>query len=142
LVLANLVSTWYLVGLIWTIQIVHYNLFDRVGSEGFARYEADHTRLITPIVGPPMLLELGTAAALVFFPPQGTVRWMWMVGLIAVVLIWMSTAFIQIPCHNRLATGFDSEAYRWLVGSNWIRTVLWTVRGVGIAYLTAKLFKL
>lgn len=62
--LLNLVSTWYLVGLIWMVQAVHYKMFDRVGTGEFVQYEEDHNRLITPIVAVPMLPELATAGAL------------------------------------------------------------------------------
>ena len=61
LFVVNLLATWYMVGLTWMVQIVHYNLFDRVGREQFVRYEADHGRLITPIVAVPMLVEIVTA---------------------------------------------------------------------------------
>ena len=71
LFLVNLAATWYMVGLIWMVQIVHYRLFDRVGRDQFVRYEADHGRLITPVVGIPMLVEIATSAALVFVPFAG-----------------------------------------------------------------------
>ncbi|MEM6469796.1 MAG: hypothetical protein AAF802_09615 [Planctomycetota bacterium] len=139
--LINLVSTWYLVGLIWMVQIVHYNLFDRVGSEGFVRYETDHSALITPIVGPPMLIELGTAFLLVVACPAGVSRPAMIAGLVAVIAIWLSTAFIQVPCHARLSEGFSERDYELLVGTNWIRTVLWTVRGILMTYFAAQLIK-
>ena len=137
---ANLLATWYLVGLIWTIQLVHYNLFDRVGSDGFKQYESDHSRLITPIVGPPMLVELATACLRVFMSPAGFPRSAAIAGLVMVLLIWASTALIQVPCHSRLMDGFDQETYRRLVQSNWIRTVLWTSRGALMGYYLVKLF--
>lgn len=137
--LVNTLATWYLVGLIWMVQIVHYNLFDRVGQDGFATYENDHSRLITPIVGPPMLVELVTAALLVILSPAGFPRWAALAGLTMVILIWLSTAFIQVPCHNRLTSGFDLDTYRRLVHSNWIRTVLWTARGLLMGFFLWKL---
>jgi hypothetical protein len=136
---ANLLATWYMVGLIWTIQLVHYNLFDRVGADGFQQYEADHGRLITPIVGPPMLVELATAGLLVVMSPSGFPRSAAIAGLVMVLLIWASTALLQIPCHSRLMEGFDQETYLRLVRSNWIRTVLWTARGVLMGYYLVKL---
>ena len=51
IVLANASATWFLAGLIWTIQIVHYPLFDRVGRAGFVSYETAHAQLITMVVG-------------------------------------------------------------------------------------------
>ncbi|KAA1258715.1 hypothetical protein LF1_12380 [Rubripirellula obstinata] len=128
--LVNLLATWYMVGLIWMVQIVHYNLMDRVGPEQFVRYETDHGRLITPIVAIPMLVEILSAAGLVLLSPAGFPRWAAWIGLALVVAIWMSTAFLQIPYHNQLLKGFSDAAYRGLVGTNWIRTILWTVRGL------------
>ena len=44
------------------------------------------------------------------------------------VALWASTAFLQVPQHTVLARGFQARAHRRLVGTNWIRTVLWTAR--------------
>ncbi len=138
--LVNLVATWYMVGLIWMVQVVHYNLFDRVGEAEFVKYETDHSKLITPIVGPPMLIEIATAGMLLVFAPPGIPRWALVTAFIAVVAIWLSTALIQVPCHNRLThNGFTQADYRLLVGSNWIRTVLWTARGLVLVYFAGKL---
>lgn len=129
--LLNLASTLYLVGLIWTVQAVHYKLFDRVGADAFVRYETDHNRLITPIVGPIMLVELATSVLLVIgYSPAWLPRWVAVGGLIAVGMIWASTVFLQVPCHSRLLAGFDQATYQRLVNTNWIRTLLWSGRGV------------
>ena len=132
--IVNLIATWYMVGLIWMVQIVHYNMFDRVGVEQFQQYEADHNRLITPIVGVPMLFELATAVLLLVSAPDSFPRWAAIVGLVLIALIWLSTVLLQIPCHNQLLNGFDESTYRRLGSSNWSRTVLWTSRGVLMAY--------
>ena len=135
----NLLATWYMVGLIWMVQVVHYNLFDRVGAEQFARYEADHSRLITPIVGVPMLVEIVTACWLLAAGPSGFPRWAAWAGLAMLVGIWLSTAFLQVPAHNRLMQGFDADAYRQLVSTNWIRTILWSARGALLGFFAIKL---
>ena len=133
----NLIATWYMVGLIWMVQIVHYNLFDRVGVDHFQQYEVDHSRLITPIVAVPMLLELATSVGLLFAAPERFPPWAAMTGLVLIGLIWLSTAILQIPCHAQLARGFDDATYRRLVRTNWLRTVLWTGRGGLMAFYTA-----
>ncbi len=134
LFVVNLIATWYMVGLIWMVQIVHYNMFDRVGHEQFQQYEADHNRLITPIVGVPMLFELATAVLLLIAAPDSFPRWAAIVGLVLIGLIWLSTVVLQIPCHAQLLSGFDEVTYHRLVKSNWIRTGLWTIRGGLLAY--------
>ena len=101
ILLLNLISTWYMVGLIWMVQVVHYKLFNRVGTEQFARYEAEHNRLITPIVGVPMLVEIATSVALLITAPSEFPTWAAWLGFAMVMAIWISTALIQVPCHRR-----------------------------------------
>jgi hypothetical protein len=119
-----------MVGVIWIVQIVHYPLFDRVGVETFSRYARDHVTLITPVVLPLMAIEALTAVLLTLYPPPGMQRsWAW-AGLILVAVLWLSTVFVQAPQHSRLSSGFNADTYQFLVVSNWIRTLVWTLRGL------------
>jgi hypothetical protein len=120
-------ATWALVGLIWTIQLVHYPLFAQVGKEVFLEYHRAHTKRITWIVAPLMGIEIGTAAWLVW---MGVREPGFLFSLVPLWFNWVSTALVQIPLHNRLAEGFDVDVHQRLVGTNWWRTVAWSVRGV------------
>jgi hypothetical protein len=51
------------------------------------------------------------------------------VGAALIAVVWLSTAFVQVPYHRRLEQGFDAAAARALATSNWIRTFAWTARG-------------
>ncbi len=136
LAVTHLFATLFMVGVIWIIQCVHYQLLDRVGDASFVRYEAEHGRLISPIVGPMMVIELITGFLLVAgFGPNWIPSWACWGGLLAIVVIWLSTFCLQVPYHNRLLLGFNEDAYRGLVHTNWIRTVLWTARGTLFTYL-------
>jgi len=115
-------------GVIWIVQVVHYPLFAGVGQDGFAEYATDHARLISWVVVPAMFAELGTAIGLAF-RPEGF-HFFAYAGLLLVVAIWGSTFLIQVPLHERLASGFEESTHRWLVSSNWIRTALWSVRSI------------
>ncbi|MBL8189475.1 MAG: hypothetical protein JNK38_15805 [Acidobacteria bacterium] len=139
ILLSNVAATLYMTGLIWCIQIVHYPLFARVGKEGFAAYEAAHSNLITPIVGIPMLIELVTAGLLLFFRSPAIGLGETVVGLALVVVIWLSTMFLQVPQHNILSSGFDTAAHQFLVNSNWLRTIAWSLRGALVLWMTAKM---
>jgi len=138
-VLANAAATLFMCGAIWIIQSVHYNLFDRVGRDAFAAYEAAHTSLITPIVGLPMLIEAVTALLLLFERPPQVPALVPIIGFALVAVIWLSTLLLQIPQHNVLSGGYDEAAYRALIGTNWIRTLAWTVRGVLTLWMVAAL---
>jgi hypothetical protein len=124
-------ATWALVGLIWTVQLVHYPLFAQVGADTFRAYHARHTRLITWIVAPLMAVELGTAALLVVLGARES----WLLGsLVPLSFIWLATWRVQIPLHDKLSAGFDAQAHRRLVASNWWRTAAWSIRGACVLY--------
>jgi hypothetical protein len=135
LLISNLLSTWYMVGLIWMVQVVHYPLFAKVGAEKFSSYQTSHQSLMSLIVGPPMLLELLTAVLLIWYMPAHVPSWIAYVALGLLVIVWMSTAFIQVPCHEKLTTGFDAAVHERLVVSNWIRTIGWTIRGALVTWM-------
>lgn len=130
LLLAHVGATFFMVGLIWFVQIVHYPLFDQVGREIFSAYETAHTRLTTYVVGPPMLIEAITAGLLLWLRPSGVMPWQVWLGAGLLAIVWLSTAFLQVPQHNILSVGFDPAAYRTLVATNWLRTVAWSLRGL------------
>ena len=125
----QLAATAFMVGLIWFVQLVHYPLMAAVGADQFQVYEAEHQRRTSWIVGPVMLVELGLAVASVLWPSRGD-QGLMIVGLVLLVLIWISTALLQVPAHRSLANHFSEHAHRKLVQTNWIRTVAWTLRAV------------
>lgn len=135
----HLVVTLAMVGVIWVVQIVHYPLFAGVGSAGWAAYEVAHQQRITWVVGPLMVLELATAVVLVIDRPAAMPLAAAVVGAVLVGLLWASTAFVQVPLHNALGGNFDAEAHARLVGTNWVRTVLWTARGALLAWVVGRM---
>jgi len=121
-------------GLIWFVQIVHYPLFAKVGSEQFILYEKFHNSLTTWVVGPVMLIEAATALVLAF-RLGNSILWS---CLTLLAIVWLSTAFLQVPQHSILEAGFNAEAHRKLVSTNWIRTVLWSTRAILLSVFLAK----
>ena len=137
--LANLFSTIFMCGLIWMVQVVHYPLFNKVGEELFRQYHAEHNVLISLVVVPAMLLELGTAAYLVLHRPDFVTMPQAGVGLALVLLAWAATFFLSVPAHSQLAGGFKLDAYTMLVQTNWIRTVAWSARSLLVVWQVSKL---
>jgi hypothetical protein len=130
--------TWALTGLVWTVQVVQYPLFAGAGRDGFRAYHEAHCRRISFVVGPLMLAEAATGVALLLAPPTGIPAILPGVGFALLLLNWLSTAFVQVPLHGRLARGFARRPHRALVATNWIRTVAWSVRsGIVLAMLAA-----
>ena len=136
----QIVSTFFLTGVIWIIQIVQYPFFSSIGAENWTKYHDDYRFWITPIAAPAMIIELLTAIYLVFYLPQRfDSKFVW-AGLILVLMIWASTFFIQVPLHEKLAVGFDENTHKLLVQTNWIRTITWSLRSVLMIHFVWKSF--
>ena len=136
ILIANVLATGFMTGLIWFVQVVHYPLFAAVGNAEFAAYSRSHQALTTLVVGPAMLVEAATAALLILARPAGVPQWMAWAGVALVAVIWASTALLQVPAHGRLSAGFDAETGAFLVTTNWIRTIAWSLRAaIAVALL-------
>ena len=128
----QILSTCALFGLIWFVQIVHYPLHALVGQQEFPHYEAEHADRTGYVAGPLMLLELSTAAAMLYprlRPPSVPAAQAWL-GVALVALLWLSTFAIQVPLHNQLHREHNRAAILRLIRTNWIRTALWTLRAI------------
>lgn len=123
-------TTLAMVGVIWFVQLAHYPLFAWVGSQQFANYEAENTRRTTWVVLPLMLAEVITAVLIPFYfcpPIRLVLAWF---GLGCLAAIWLMTFFVHVPQHAKLTNAFDGVIHKQLVTSNWLRTIIWTIRGV------------
>ncbi|WP_197993195.1 hypothetical protein [Gimesia aquarii] len=130
LFLLQLISTFYMVGLIWFVQIVHYPMYDLVGRSSFAKYQQAHQLRTTLVVGPMMLIEAATTVAIVYWPPAGMGPYYTWGGVALLFVVWFSTALLQVPRHHALSSGFDPVHHRALVVTNWIRTFAWSGRAL------------
>ena len=135
LLLMQLISTLAMVGIIWFVQVVHYPLFAKVGDSGFGSYEQVHQRRTTIVVAPLMITEAVTAVALIWVRPAGVTFLVALCGLLLVILLWASTYFWQVPAHQVLTHAFDASTHRKLVRSNWVRTIVWTLRGALVCWM-------
>lgn len=119
------VCCFYLTGVIWIIQLIHYPQFAFITEKDFARFHSRHTTVMGAVVGPAMIVELLTAVILCF-QKDGV----WIINLVGVVIIWIVTFFSSVPSHNRLSAGKDLGEIHKLVRANWIRTAIWTTRSL------------
>jgi len=130
LVHAHLVSTLLMIGVIWTVQIVHYPLMALVGDERFVAYEAAHAPRMAAVVMLPWAVQGITVAGLLLAPPAGVAAGLvWAAGTAAALPVLVTVA-ASVPAHRRLARGFDAAVHRRLVATNWLRTAGWTIHGI------------
>lgn len=116
--------------LIWIIQILHYPSFHFIKTESFSEFAQFHSNRITMIVLPLMVTEIFLAT----FQLYKTQNLEQVTLFLLVVLVWLSTFFIQVPCHNLLAGGYNRDVVQKLIDSNWIRTSLWSIRFIWLAW--------
>lgn len=119
-----------MVGLIWTIQLVHYPMFTSLDAEQFPKHMDEHQRLISFLVLPLMMSELLSSLALWNFRPEAISNTAVIVGLALLAVTWGSTFLIQVPQHTKLLSGYDAAVCQQLVTWNWLRTAAWTARGI------------
>ncbi len=131
----NFFSTVFLVGLIWIIQVVHYPLIQMVDEGIFVSYMAQHRRKISYVVLPLMLIELASAILLALNSGKSDIAFQAWIGLILVIVIWLSTFMAQVPLHKILASKKDPAAITRLVKTNWLRTALWSARAVLLTWM-------
>ena len=127
---ARIAVDFGLVVLIWLVQLIIYPGFRYYSPAELAVWHPKYSNLITLVVGPLMLAQVG----LVGWDVMNRFSWSAAASAILVGLMWASTAFQAIPIHNAIAGGDVSpEILARLVNVNWVRTVGWTViLGLGI----------
>ncbi len=130
-----LASTFYLVGLIWVVQLLVYPLFGAVGPNEFLAYHADHIQRIVGALSIPVLLQFGSAFLLLVIKPEAVPDWAVWLNLALTFGFWFITAALQIPIHNKLDGGFSAALVQELVTSNWVRTLYWTAQGFLLVWM-------
>ena len=128
--LVNLVLSFIAVGLIWTIQLVHYPSMRFIPKEKFLAYHKFHSLRISLIAMPLMIIELITSFLLLYQNFNNVIQKIFLINFVLVVLIWLSTFLIQVPLHNVLSKEKNSKIISKLILSNWFRTILWTARSI------------
>jgi len=138
IVIAHVVATWFMVGLIWTIHVVHYPLFAEVGDATYVAFQSAHVDRIGKLLFVPWLTEGITLLALLwlaFIAGRRELRTPVMIGAIAMAMVLVISGFWSAPAHGELMDGFDTAVHDRLMTANLIRTLAWTVRGLTAVWI-------
>lgn len=131
-------ATWFMAGLHWFVQVVHYPLFGDVGPDRFLDYHRRHSERTTAVVLPAMSVELATSGWLVLDRPAGTSAALVAIGLALALSTWAATGLLAVPRHSELGAGYDVAVHRRLTAASWVRTAAWSAHGVVVAVLLAQ----
>ena len=119
------IISWFLTGLIWTIQVAHYPIFSYLTNQPDSfRF---HQKRMGLLVAPLMLIELLTAI-LLLIDQWHSFPYLVLSNFIIVCCIWLHTFSIMVPIHNKLLTDSNLGLVKKLVKQNWIRTFAWTMK--------------
>jgi hypothetical protein len=136
LVIVHLASTLMLVGVIWTVQVVHYPLMALVGPDRFVAYEAAHAPRMAAVVMLPWTLQGLTTIGLLITRPSGVPLGLILAAGVAAAVPVVVTVAESVPAHRSLSAGFDAAVHRRLVRTNWLRTAAWTAHApIAVALL-------
>ena len=124
----HFISTVFMAGIIWFVQIVHYPLFHRVGENESRSYASEHQKRTSWVVGFPMLAEGVTTLWLFFDPVNG--RLLPFIGGLILLKVHLSTVFLQVPKHSLLINSHTFDVINALIKTNWIRTIGWSSRSI------------
>lgn len=143
LAIAQFASTWFLVGLMWTIHFVHYALFPKVGADNFVAYEQAHVDRIGNLLLLPWVVEGATLLAilvLAFLGSRRDLRLPAAINAVAMGVVLAISGFWSAPAHGDLMKGFDQDVFDRLMAADLVRTFAWTVCGAMAVWIVARLW--
>lgn len=124
LFIVQLLLDFGLVVLIWIIQLIVYPSFLYYRNENLVAWHREYTFRFSFIVIPLMFGQLGISIyKVITFANVYTA-----LGLVIIILIWISTFLQFVPIHSNISKGIASEKMlNSLVTKNWLRTSLWSL---------------
>ena len=128
-VVVQAIVTTLMVGMIWTVHLVHYELFPLVGTDAWDAYESAHVDRIGKILFAPWLLE-GLCVLVLLLARPRRMRILAFVSAFLMLFILIDTSAFSAPAHGVLLDGWDRSTYDELMTVNLIRAWLWTAKGI------------
>ena len=120
LILFNFFISSFMFGLILTTQIVSYPMFLKA-EENFSVYHMSYVNKISTIAAPLMIIELFLSLLFIILLQSYFAISIFLI----MILIFLSTFFIQVPIHEKLKNNFNVYLCNKLINTNWIRVFLW-----------------
>jgi hypothetical protein len=138
LLVVHLAAVWFLVGLVWVVQTLVYPGFRGADRLAWLEHHEHHTRLMGWVVSGPWAVQGVTCAILLFWRPDGVPFWLAALAGVCGAVTVAVTVGISVPCHRRLAHGYDDAVLDRLVRTNWYRTAAWSAGGLVAAAMALR----
>ena len=139
-VLVQLVVTVLMVGMIWTVHVVHYDLFPLVGADSWDAYEHAHVDRIGKVLFGPWLIE-GLCVLVLLLAHPKRLRIAAFISAFLMLFILIDTAAFSAPAHGVLLDHWDQPTYDRLMTVNLIRAWLWTAKGAVAVWMMVEVMR-
>ena len=137
--IANLVASCVMTGVIWFVQHVHYPLLAQVEMGQAVTVAEEHQRRTGHVVALPMAVEGLTTLALLAQQPAGVSWFLPWIGAILLAVALGCTVLLSVPLHSQMAKNPDAQVGAKLVATNWPRTIAWSLRAVVCVVMVAQM---
>jgi hypothetical protein len=118
-----------LAAVLWMVQLVVYPAFRWIEPARFTVWHEGYTGAVTWVVAPLILIQTGGVAARFWL--LEALEPVWVLEAACTLVAWAVTVFVSVPIHARLQGELPPAArlaaMHWLVQTNWLRTVCWSV---------------
>lgn len=133
LLAVHIFITFFMTGLCWFVQVVHYPLFYQIDLSELPRYEKKNA--VTGFITVPMMvIELLTGLVLLYTHRD----LLFLTNVFFLGIIGLSTVVFQVPTHLKLMNTASRDLIAKLIRTNWIRTIGWTIRCGLLFYILAR----
>lgn len=139
-VLVQLVVTVLMVGMIWTVHVVHYSLFPLVGAQAWDAYEHAHVDQIGKVLFAPWLLE-GICVLVLLLAHPMRLRVLALISAFLMLFIIIDTAGFAAPAHGVLLDHWGQHTYDRLMVADLIRALLWTAKGAIAVWMMVEVIR-
>jgi len=139
-VLVQLVVTVLMVGMIWTVHVVHYDLFPLVGADSWDAYEHAHVDRIGKVLFGPWLIE-GLCVLVLLLAHPKRLRIAALISAFLMLFILIDTAAFSAPAHGVLLDHWDQQTYDELMVVNLVRAWLWTAKGAVAVWMMVEVMR-
>ena len=118
----NVAVSWGLLLLIWLVQVIIYPSFRSIPNKAFVHYHRWYVVRIGLFVFPLMMAEI---VLIYYFTRTYHLNLYVALGVVMIVVVWLSTIFIQVPMHRKISKEKNNVLIEKLIKTNWRDCLLW-----------------
>ncbi|MCH9611657.1 MAG: hypothetical protein S4CHLAM102_01270 [Chlamydiia bacterium] len=136
ILLVHAFATWMMIGIVWFVQVVYYPLYKRL-SVTFSDMEKRDLKNMGYLVAPIFFFEAISAVILVWIVQNDVYHILAGINLLLLVFVWIISWIIQFKHHKTQDLLFIHRMHHILLSSNWLRTLVWSIRGFVVLMMIA-----